>query len=701
MANETTSPDAGKDETAQYAFVIKASVYQSGMIGGLGIKCSEPRKVRDALKNPEQSGAVKKWLKEAVDAEISRRNVSYGLIDGAVESTIDTILSNILKGEKPMAVQKIAVGESPVAGSDGRLEYRLNPEGLPLSQSKNSVPVRRVKEGEVLVLRHPPEAGKDGCDVRGEPVVPGRMPLEVPLESIVGTNTSVVDEQLQATLQGVYWEDPNGRVFVIQEIAVGEINAATGDLPRSGTATASFWIKGGVRTGTGVFTSENIMIGAPRAPAALDGETRIRARNLFVNGQIGGVRLVTELVHGEPEKLGASERHRAEGQVESTQIEIAETFGANEVLGRPVSAGRILIQSQGYMSLLSAETDVLIDGDLVGGVTAFGRRLQVFGNLGNRSGTPTQIRLCAESHTDKVQSQDEQSQERLKVLIQQAQEAVEAHKRILDARSGKSEYWAALANGETRVPKGPIEQKLLVQFHSMSKEHARLLQEVEVAKDNLADLIARAENEAEDGEAENGDLTIGVGKSIFPGVCIQLVSELEEEDLEKTVVLQGAGPCTLQQVKGQLDGELKEFLQDREEQISEKKAALEQMFEGRDQMPTLPQVDNRCFEANFAVVKEAEGEGEGEGASGNILPMSGALCVYAQEPQTYYLKRLWPISDRMENVTLKISREEGDPVVSVISNEIALERWQASPEILEELETIQVLDLTGRAILAI
>lgn len=423
---------------------IKASVYRSGMAAGLGIKAGQPDLIRKWLRDTRIAPAVMQWLKENVDAEIARRGITSGLDDAAVQGAIDTFVEKLLRGTEIMVVQKIASGEPPEAGSDGKLEYALNPDGLPLRQMPpedrkiTARLVRRVKEGDVLVVRQPAQAGKDGCNVRGEAVPPPRQPLDVPLESVAGANANIVGQQIQAAVTGAYRETEDGRVHVVQEIAVAEVNAATGDLPRSGMTSASFLIQNGIRNRYGVFTSENVLIGKPNAPAAVDRETRIRARNLFVNGQIAGAQIDQAFLHGEPEKLSEADRRKVELQIANVQIDIAETFGAAEILGRPISAGRILILSQGYMSLLNARTDVLIDGDLVGGMTSFGRRLQVAGNLGNSQNTPTRIRLAVETHAEQKQARTALDAEAQKKRVEDLRRQLENHQRVMESHGKKA-----------------------------------------------------------------------------------------------------------------------------------------------------------------------------------------------------------------------------------------------------------------------
>jgi hypothetical protein len=331
----------------------------------------------------------------------------------------------------------------------------------------------------------------------------------------------------------------------------------------------------------------------------------------------------------------------------------------------------------------------------VGGIVTFGRRLQVIGNIGNSQDTPTRIRLTVETHDEKKQVRSEVARQVMENRLETARRYLENHQRLMVAQSKKSDYWAALLKGEKRVPKGPIERRLLEQFFKATKEKTRLEQDVAAAEQGLTDLAAQAEGADETDDAGASELSIVVGGRVFPGVVVELITSLSEEDLEQKVIIRGKEKSSsLQMVKQELSGVVKAFLEPREEQIAEKKAALEQMFEGRDQKPPPPQIPNKRFQVSFNFVTA-----ETEGSAGQALPMLGEAYVYAQNAQKIYLKRMWTVMDVVKHVELVIRRGEGQIEVRVKPCDSVIVPWHRTPEILEELTAVDVLGVTARTLL--
>jgi len=64
-----------------------------------------------------------------------------------------------------------------------------------------------------------------------------------------------------AAIDEVCREDLKGRVRVVQELAVDEVNPATGDLPRSGVAAVNVWVRRLITNGASVATSEDVFVG--------------------------------------------------------------------------------------------------------------------------------------------------------------------------------------------------------------------------------------------------------------------------------------------------------------------------------------------------------------------------------------------------------------------------------------------------------
>jgi len=187
--------------------------------------------------------------------------------------------------------------------------------------TKSKAKVRQIKEKYVLVTHHPPESGKEGIDVRGKKVEPEHHSGDVSLKNIAGTNTEVNGNNILASITGVCREDDHRQVRVIQEMEVEEVNAITGDLPKAGVAETNFLVKQGVRTGFGVFTSEDVFVGEKYTPRALEKGAPIHARNLIVLDQVAGDQLPKPFLSGEMESLEDSEKNEIIHQLEKSTIE--------------------------------------------------------------------------------------------------------------------------------------------------------------------------------------------------------------------------------------------------------------------------------------------------------------------------------------------------------------------------------------------
>lgn len=685
---------------------VKVAVYQAGQAAGLGIVANDPARMATLLRDEVKAGLIREALRKQVDEELARQGVTYGVQEEAIRAAVEEFVERVTAGSGTMATRKVAQGQPPEPGEDGWLEYPLNPGGHPLhtlgraDQISASGKVHKVQEGELLVVRHPLRAGQDGCDVRGERVGPDHPPRDVSLESAAGTNTTVAGEKLVAAISGVYQEDARGRVCVVQEVVTEEVNAATGDLPRAGVAATHFWVQKGVRSGFGVFTTEGVFLGSSEEAGALDRDTRVRARNLVVRGQVAGGTLPAAYLSGEAEGMEEAERRRIAHQIEKSQIEVEEVFGAREVLGRNVSAGTILVQTHSFMAALDAVEDIRVDGNLAGGVVSFGRRLQVMGNLGDAEGSVTRIRIGAEDRGEQKKGRFRADLQARKATLEALVGRLEVHQEGMERHAKKSLYWAALMRGEKRPPGGPVESRILVQFFQAAKQKVRLEQEVADCKREVADL-GQILQEVEDEDAEAGSaLTACVGETVHPGVLVELIHPLEAADLEEKVLQKGGRVCNLQEVKKELSKEVSDYVTPRQERLEERRQALDQMFKGREQRPHAPELPNRRFQAEVLfAASDAEGAGQEASAEGGRLHREGTLYVYAREPQKFYFKRVWRVEEAFQNATISVEKGDRGYTVRCAPSRARPTPWQQDPDILRRLEAIQILGQSARALL--
>ena len=703
--NEETSPRPVNHlmwEGRRLPCYVRAAVYQSGQAAGLGIKAADPDFMAALFQDPVTSKLIRDLLRQQVDEELALRGISVGILQEEIMGTIGDFVQKILDGAGTMATRKVAEGQPAEPGQDAWLEYPLNPNGQPChalgaaDRKAASRKVHRVKKGDLLLLRHPPTAGKDGADVRGEQVTPARQPRDVSLQTVAGLNATVAEDRLVAAISGIYREDDRGRVRVVQEVRTEEVNAATGDLPRTGVAATNVHILKAVRRGSGVHTTEDVFVGRLRQAGVLEEQTRVRARNLVVRGQVAGGKLPAEYLTGELDGLEEAAQKTIQRQLDTSQIEVEALFAARETVGRNVSAGTILLQTGGHTSGLEAAEDVRVDGNLIGGFAAFGRCLQILGDLGNAEETATRIRIGMEDRKEKQKERRRADIQSRKAKLEALTSELEAHMEHMTRLGGKSEYWAVLLKGEKRAPSGPVERRILLQFFHSVKKKSQIEQGVADGKQEIEDMEHLIGEEDEDMDQAEADLPVVIGGTVYPGVSIELLAPLEAEDLQIQVSRMGAetSPCSIQDIRRELTGAATDYLTPRQEKADERREALDRMFKGREKRPQAPEIPNKRFRTRVTFAR-AEPEADGQ-ADGQPLPGEGELFVYTRDPQAVYLKRIWAVRKPLRNVTLSIERGEAGFTVRWAPNKTPITPWQRDAEVLERLEAVQVMGQSAR-----
>ncbi len=677
---------------------VRAAVYKSGLAAGLGIKTTDPEAMAGLLQDEVKAELIRSLLRTQVDEELSRREITYGVKDEEIVAAIQEFMERASAGSDEMSTRIVAEGEAPEADKPGRLEYALNTGGQPIhtlgqaDQLKSRSKIRQVKEKYVLVTHHPPESGKEGCDVRGEKVEPEHHSGDVSLKNIAGANTEVRDKELLATITGVCREDEHGKVRVIQEMEVEEVNAITGDLPRAGVAATNFLVKQGVKSGFGIFTSEDVFVGQARSPGTLEKNAPVRVRNLAVNGQVAGDRLPKPYLAGELNNLESSEKNEITHQMEKSTIEAEGIVAARDILGgRLINANRIMIQTHCYGAALNAKQDILVDGNLSGGVVSFRSKLQVMGNIGDEKGSATHVRLSSEDDEDENKDRFKEDIQQSKTILETLTEELGTHLEELEKRVKKSTYWAALYNGEKKAPNGAIETRLLMQFLQAVKRKSTLEEAIEDRKREIEDWEKISKEGKEDAGDEESGMHIIVKGSIYPGFTVEQVSALTAQDAEAKVQLKTGkdrNDKPLKEIKQQLTEAVNAYVEPLAEKIEEQKQAIDKMFEGREKTPEAPKIPNKAFhtELTFSAT-ETETAQEG----GQKLPVDGILFVNSRDPQSFFLKRIWKVKDPLKNVDISIEEDESGCQVKHANITIEPTAWQKDPQVREQLETIHIL----------
>ncbi|MCC7264448.1 MAG: DUF342 domain-containing protein [Candidatus Latescibacteria bacterium] len=674
---------------------VKAVVYEAGQAAALGIKTPNPEMIKGLLEDPGLQRELRTLLRRQVQAEMGCQGISYGIDDDKIAQAIDSFVDQVLQGTGAMATAKIAQGEQPVVGEDGRLEYVRNPQGValrllaPQEQQQALRQVHQVKKGEVLVLRHAPVAGRPGVNVRGEPVEPKHPPEDVGLQTIAGLNTEVQAQKLLAALDGVYREDQKGRVRVVQELAVDEVSMATGDLPRSGVAAVNVLVRRLIGNGAALQTSEDVFVGDGAEPGVVEATARVRARHLLVRGQVAGRPLPASYLDGELDLQEGTAQRQIHSQLERSHLEVAGLFAAREVLGRNVSAAVVLVREDARGAALEAREEILVDGNLSGGLVVCGTRLQVAGDLGNEAGTTTRVHLGEAGGKPHEQDRYRLQVEREK--LEGRMRALETHQAGMEKKSAKSAYWAAFMRGEKRVPQHPLERQLLVQFLQAAKDRQRLEQEVADARRQVADL-ARLVQQSDGEAAEAGEgIQVVVGGTMYPGVSLELVRRLEAGDLEKKVRDRAGHETTVGAIKAQLAEQVAHYVGLYQEGIEERQKALEQMFKGMEKKPEAPRLLDRRFQMEVVFL-----DPERARESAPLVP-EGVVYVLAHDPGVFHLKLIGRLKEPVRQMVISVVQTEGEMAFRCQAAAGPPVPWQRDPQILERLSGLAILGGSGRA----
>jgi uncharacterized protein (DUF342 family) len=708
-AKDQGKPSQAQEAPANYLIwngqklpcLVRAAVFQNGLSAGLGIKSQDDAFLAGLLKDPDTEPLIRDLIHKQTYAEFSRRDISSGIMEEEVLGAIDDFVASVLAGTGVMGTRKVAAGQPPQPGVDGKLVYALHANKEPLhkmmlaDRKLASQKVHHVKPGDTLVARQPPEPGTEGSDVRGE-VVAVDAPKDVSLEKINGPNTEVQGDKIVAVIEGVYFEDAAGQVQVVQEVQADEVNMSTGNLPRTGVATSHFRIKNGIRQGGGVFTTGDVLIGQPDMPASIDKGTQVHARHLIVNGQVVGAGLPKEFLSGETDALEESAQDKIRNTLALSEIEVQETFVAQEVSGRNISAGQILIGAKCVMSSLEAGHHVRIDGDLVGGVTTFGGRLLVRGNMGNERGALTRIRIGGMPREDAQKARLDHSIATLKVDLENNVAKLGAFLEEMEKRSRKSTYWQELMKGEKRAPKGPTERAVLMDFAKAAKVKIALEGTIADAKREIEDLI-RIKAGVDESQGETDDsLSVSVRGTVHQGVSIEAIQPLGADDGETKVYLRRTDvpPVTIQDLKRSLTQEVTAYVEPRKERAAAQEAALAQMFKDRENKPTVSALKNKRFEMAFIFART-----EPEESADLALPERGVLFVYASDPQKFYLKHVWAVREPLKNVSFVVSGEDAKRSVTYTKNTTPVASWHRDEEIKAHLGGIEVQRLSAEALI--
>jgi len=663
----------------------KAAVHGGGLVGGLALKVAKPDGLRRVLAKPDGRPRSLKAVLAVAGKALDDAGITYGIMDDALRDMVMELLDKVAQGEPAAIARKVAEGEEPQPGQDGYVEYPLNHNSrpyhvladLPATSGRKRCTV--VHAQEVLATAHPPTAASKGTSVQGESLESeGGVARPVSLEAVAGDNTEVSKEKVVAACDGLCEEDATGRLRVIPEIVLEQVDETTGRIPETGLSRANVAVVGDARGGHGIATEENLFVGTGEGGGAVEGSAGIQARNLVVGGPLAGA----------GEKRGAP-------------IEVEEACAVGEVVNRAITSRRILIAGDCHFARLEAEEDILVDGSLRGGLAAASTCLSVVGDIGTEAGgSNTRISLpsgeAGEQRRRRVAVRAKRYRDQLEELRRQQQQLEDQSEKRIAA----DPYWAKLAAGEKVRPRGPIQSQTLVQYTQYVDQKRKLEGQLKNVKQAVDRLVV--EEDEEESRADDG-ATVVVGGTLHLDVSFEIAREMGPEDGDVPVSFAYDGRRFDQSTLGRLRSLLaKEVGAYREQQLAaveEKRAAIDQMFEESAKKPKGPELKDQTFEIEATWLPEEDEDGDEEVDDPN-LEVKVVAAVRASEPQQTLVTSIARTRTPLENVAVELRPQGVRGRFGAVPNEHPPQKWRADAGICEELDGISVCGISATAVLS-
>lgn len=654
---------AGLETALESALVARGAVHASGLIGGIGLKAAKPELLRQVGAWPGGQMLLTRMVRRRAEQALEQAGIVYGVLDEELQAAVEEFVEAVLQGEERVVTRKIAQGEPPQAGQPAWIEYPLNYKGKPFRELANLRPgsprknCTVVQAQEVLAILHPPVSPKKGTSVLGESLDSkgGTGVAKVSLEAIAGENTEISGQNLVATCDGVCEEDAEGRVRVIPQIVLPKVDETTGRVPETGITRANVVVIGGI-SGQGVATAENLFIGTGPEGGTVEGRATIQARNLVLRGRMVG-----------------------ETQGRALPVEVEELCVVGEVVNRRISAGLLLIARDSQFARLEAERGIWVNGNLRGGIALCREYLRVRGDLGTpEGGSNTRIALLTEGIGERRQKKIAMSIKQYRSQLQELTAKLEELTKYAEKRAKADPYWARLLGGEREQPQGVLQIRALRQFGEYLEEKQQLERQAKGLKRGLARLAAR-KKEAEQ-SSRSSEVSIEIGGTLHLDVSFEIVREMEAKDEELPVSFAHEGShfvrSTLAKVRAILLKEVNAYREQQMAAISEKRAAIEQMFEGQEKKPTVPELEDRQFELPIQWLDVEQPQ---------ELEYHAALYVRAAEPRKVLVRNLARVRSPQTRVEIALKAEGARGLFALQAAEVAPKSWLDDEECQQEL----------------
>jgi len=301
-------------------------------------------------------------LEEVINA-CKRENIKVEIDEKLVEKQ--------LHETNPVEIA-IAKGIKPTDGKDGYIEYKFNmsakPQFIPEDghsvDYKAAMQIALVKAGDILADVIPPTEGKDGMDVRGEPL---KAENGSPAKYFLGEGLEEKDGHLIATTAGTP-SVKDGLITIRRSyILQGDVDLSTGNINFPGTVV----IHGNVTDGFEVVSEENIV----------------------VNGLIAGAKIKAKGYV----KCAGGIQGNGRAEIISGSYITAKFINAATV----VAEGDILVTKNAMHSNISCLGELRLGGSIIGGVATVFKSVEC-AELGSETGTKTIVNIRTHYRQEKA-----------------------------------------------------------------------------------------------------------------------------------------------------------------------------------------------------------------------------------------------------------------------------------------------------------
>lgn len=342
---------------------------------------------------------------EDVHLALNRAGVKHGVKNDVVENCVTQQWYN----------ERVAVAEGtpPEDGTDGKIEYLFSVEAgtpRPSLSEDGSVDfyelniIQNVLPNEPLARKVPPNPGREGRNVAGEPS-PAKQGKDVPFP--LGKNVTFAQDDPNVIVSSIAGQPRlvQGRIHVNPVFEVqGDVNFSTGNIGFVGDVI----IRGGIIEGFVVKADGNITVMGPVAGCTLDA---------------GGSVILNKGMHGQDKGLIAANEDVVAKFLEHVTVKA----------GGNVKALDGLIQSK-----ITAKKNVVCEGKkgvIVGGRVSAGEEVRAR-IIGNHMATPTEVEAGGSPKVREELRQIEEQKNSIRINLDRTEKGVKSLK-LLQEKQGQ------------------------------------------------------------------------------------------------------------------------------------------------------------------------------------------------------------------------------------------------------------------------